>query len=150
MSAFLQQATALQHAMCKLCFAVNRTLSSIFDNKRADPTGLTALLQSTDLVGGCTLCTASCSTAPPCLSPAAQSPQDPICPTRGHPCGPNGPPLPQTASPCLTCLPFQTVLSAEGAVPCLPPHSELPAVVLLSATPSEELLREVSFCEATA
>ncbi|XP_057691786.1 S phase cyclin A-associated protein in the endoplasmic reticulum isoform X4 [Corythoichthys intestinalis] len=51
MSAFLQQASALLHSMCKLCFVVTGRGSSIFDNKRQDPTGLTALLQSTDLVG---------------------------------------------------------------------------------------------------
>uniref|UniRef100_A0A673CLF9 U1-type domain-containing protein n=1 Tax=Sphaeramia orbicularis TaxID=375764 RepID=A0A673CLF9_9TELE len=43
MSAFLQQASALLHSMCNLCF-----VSLIV---RQDPTGLTALLQSTDLVG---------------------------------------------------------------------------------------------------
>uniref|UniRef100_A0A3Q3VZ53 U1-type domain-containing protein n=1 Tax=Mola mola TaxID=94237 RepID=A0A3Q3VZ53_MOLML len=51
MSAFLQQASALLHNMCKLCFVVTGRAPSIFDNKRQDPTGLTALLQSTDLVG---------------------------------------------------------------------------------------------------
>ncbi|XP_077373041.1 S phase cyclin A-associated protein in the endoplasmic reticulum isoform X2 [Festucalex cinctus] len=51
MSAFLQQASALLYSMCKLCFVVTGRGSSIFDNKRQDPTGLTALLQSTDLVG---------------------------------------------------------------------------------------------------
>ncbi|KAM4573209.1 S phase cyclin A-associated protein in the endoplasmic reticulum isoform 3-T3 [Odontesthes bonariensis] len=51
MSAFLQQASALLHSMCKLCFVMTGRAPSIFDNKRQDPTGLTALLQSTDLVG---------------------------------------------------------------------------------------------------
>ncbi|KAM7414572.1 hypothetical protein PAMA_019404 [Pampus argenteus] len=51
MSSFLQQASALLHSMCKLCFVVTGRTTSIFDNKRQDPTGLTALLQSTDLVG---------------------------------------------------------------------------------------------------
>ncbi|XP_037622964.1 S phase cyclin A-associated protein in the endoplasmic reticulum isoform X3 [Sebastes umbrosus] len=51
MSAFLQQASALMHSMCKLCFVVTGRTPTIFDNKRQDPTGLTALLQSTDLVG---------------------------------------------------------------------------------------------------
>ncbi|XP_078024468.1 S phase cyclin A-associated protein in the endoplasmic reticulum isoform X4 [Epinephelus lanceolatus] len=51
MSAFLQHASALLHSMCKLCFVVTGRAPSIFDNKRQDPTGLTALLQSTDLVG---------------------------------------------------------------------------------------------------
>uniref|UniRef100_A0A8C6L3L9 S-phase cyclin A associated protein in the ER n=1 Tax=Nothobranchius furzeri TaxID=105023 RepID=A0A8C6L3L9_NOTFU len=51
MSAFLQQASALLHSMCKLCFVLTGRAPSIFDNKRQDPTGLAALLQSTDLVG---------------------------------------------------------------------------------------------------
>ncbi|XP_061917315.1 S phase cyclin A-associated protein in the endoplasmic reticulum isoform X4 [Entelurus aequoreus] len=51
MSAFLQQASALLHSMCKLCFVVTGRGYSIFDNKRQDPTGMTTLLQSTDLVG---------------------------------------------------------------------------------------------------
>ncbi|XP_051916389.1 S phase cyclin A-associated protein in the endoplasmic reticulum isoform X5 [Hippocampus zosterae] len=51
MSAFLQQASALLYSTCKLCFVVTGRGSTIFDNKRQDPTGLTALLQSTDLVG---------------------------------------------------------------------------------------------------
>uniref|UniRef100_A0A8C7XWC8 S-phase cyclin A-associated protein in the ER n=1 Tax=Oryzias sinensis TaxID=183150 RepID=A0A8C7XWC8_9TELE len=51
MSAFLQQASAVLHSICRLCFVVTVRPSSIFDNKRQDPTGLTALLQSTDLVG---------------------------------------------------------------------------------------------------
>ncbi|XP_068170028.1 S phase cyclin A-associated protein in the endoplasmic reticulum isoform X3 [Antennarius striatus] len=50
-SAFLQQASALLHSVCKLCFVVTGRASSIFDNKSQDPTGLTTLLQSTDLVG---------------------------------------------------------------------------------------------------
>ncbi|XP_033940356.1 S phase cyclin A-associated protein in the endoplasmic reticulum isoform X4 [Pseudochaenichthys georgianus] len=50
-SAFLQQASALLHSMCRLCFVVTGRAPSIFDNKRQDPTGLTALLRSTDLVG---------------------------------------------------------------------------------------------------
>uniref|UniRef100_A0A3P9IDR8 S-phase cyclin A-associated protein in the ER n=1 Tax=Oryzias latipes TaxID=8090 RepID=A0A3P9IDR8_ORYLA len=51
MSAFLQQASAVLHSICRLCFVVTVRPTSIFDNKRQDPTGLTALLQSTDLVG---------------------------------------------------------------------------------------------------
>ncbi|XP_028304811.1 S phase cyclin A-associated protein in the endoplasmic reticulum isoform X2 [Gouania willdenowi] len=51
MSAFLQQASALLHSLCKMCFAITGRVPNIFDNKRQDPTGLTALLQSTDLVG---------------------------------------------------------------------------------------------------
>ncbi|XP_047211276.1 S phase cyclin A-associated protein in the endoplasmic reticulum [Girardinichthys multiradiatus] len=51
MSAFLQQASSLLHRMCELCIAITGRVPNIFDNKRQDPTGLTALLQSTDLVG---------------------------------------------------------------------------------------------------
>ncbi|XP_074863020.1 S phase cyclin A-associated protein in the endoplasmic reticulum isoform X3 [Carettochelys insculpta] len=48
---FLQNATALLHGMCQLCFAVNGRSWTIFDNIRQDPTGLTTVLQATDLVG---------------------------------------------------------------------------------------------------
>ncbi|XP_058500577.1 S phase cyclin A-associated protein in the endoplasmic reticulum isoform X3 [Solea solea] len=51
MSAFLQQASALLHHMCKICFVVTGRAPYVFDNKHQDPTGLTPLLQSTDLVG---------------------------------------------------------------------------------------------------
>ncbi|NXA09785.1 SCAPE protein, partial [Sapayoa aenigma] len=48
---FLQSATAVLHGMCQLCFAVSGRSWNIFDNSRQDPTGLTAVLQATDLVG---------------------------------------------------------------------------------------------------
>ncbi|NXN16995.1 SCAPE protein, partial [Indicator maculatus] len=48
---FLENATAVLHGICQLCFAVNGRSWNIFDNTRQDPTGLTAVLQSTDLVG---------------------------------------------------------------------------------------------------
>ncbi|NWR89028.1 SCAPE protein, partial [Furnarius figulus] len=48
---FLQNATAVLHGMCQLCFAVSARSWNIFDNTRQDPTGLTAALQATDLVG---------------------------------------------------------------------------------------------------
>ncbi|NXW65006.1 SCAPE protein, partial [Eurystomus gularis] len=48
---FLQNATAVLHGICQLCFAVNGRSWNIFDNTRQDLTGLTAVLQSTDLVG---------------------------------------------------------------------------------------------------
>lgn len=51
MSSFLREASALLHSLCKLCFVVTGRAPSIFDNKRLDPTGLSSLLQSTDLVG---------------------------------------------------------------------------------------------------
>ncbi|KAM6058364.1 S phase cyclin A-associated protein in the endoplasmic reticulum [Chlamydotis macqueenii] len=50
-AAFLQNATAVLRGICQLCFAVNGRSWNIFDNTRQDPTGLTAVLQSTDLVG---------------------------------------------------------------------------------------------------
>ncbi|KAJ7405112.1 hypothetical protein BTVI_70112 [Pitangus sulphuratus] len=75
-ASFLQSATAVLHGMCQLCFAVNGSYISqckksetcelllqsgvvfarhrswnIFDSTRQDPTGLTAVLQATDLVG---------------------------------------------------------------------------------------------------
>ncbi|XP_054025043.1 S phase cyclin A-associated protein in the endoplasmic reticulum isoform X2 [Dryobates pubescens] len=48
---FLENATAVLHGICQLCFAVNGRSWNIFDNTRQDPTGLRAVLQSTDLVG---------------------------------------------------------------------------------------------------
>ncbi|XP_054883343.1 S phase cyclin A-associated protein in the endoplasmic reticulum isoform X4 [Poeciliopsis prolifica] len=51
MSAFLEQASSLLNRMCEICFVVTGRAPNIFDNKRQDPTGLTAVLQSTDLVG---------------------------------------------------------------------------------------------------
>ncbi|XP_008941419.1 PREDICTED: S phase cyclin A-associated protein in the endoplasmic reticulum isoform X1 [Merops nubicus] len=51
LASFLQNATAVLHGICQLCFAVNGRSWNIFDNTRQDLTGLTAVLQSTDLVG---------------------------------------------------------------------------------------------------
>ncbi|XP_065414484.1 S phase cyclin A-associated protein in the endoplasmic reticulum isoform X6 [Chrysemys picta bellii] len=48
---FLQNATAVLHGMCQLCFAVSGKSWPIFDNTHQDPTGLTAVLRTTDLVG---------------------------------------------------------------------------------------------------
>nr|XP_003226435.1 PREDICTED: S phase cyclin A-associated protein in the endoplasmic reticulum [Anolis carolinensis] len=50
-AAFLQNATTALHGMCELCFAVNGRSWNIFDESRQDPTGLTAALEATDLVG---------------------------------------------------------------------------------------------------
>ncbi|NXN92808.1 SCAPE protein, partial [Rhinopomastus cyanomelas] len=50
-ASFLQNATAVLHGICQLCFAVNGRSWNIFDSARQDLTGLTAVLQSTDLVG---------------------------------------------------------------------------------------------------
>ncbi|XP_071424702.1 S phase cyclin A-associated protein in the endoplasmic reticulum isoform X2 [Pithys albifrons albifrons] len=50
-ASFLQSATALLHGMCQLCCAVSGRTRNVFDSARPDPTGLTAALQATDLVG---------------------------------------------------------------------------------------------------
>ncbi|KAM7039283.1 S phase cyclin A-associated protein in the endoplasmic reticulum [Acridotheres tristis] len=50
-ASFLQNATAVLHGICQLCFAVNGRSWNVFDTARQDPTGLTAALQATDLVG---------------------------------------------------------------------------------------------------
>ncbi|XP_067871611.1 S phase cyclin A-associated protein in the endoplasmic reticulum isoform X2 [Heterodontus francisci] len=50
-ASFLQNVTALLHSTCRLCFAVVNRSQGIFENKRQDPTGLIAALQSTELVG---------------------------------------------------------------------------------------------------
>ncbi|MFT7806745.1 S phase cyclin A-associated protein in the endoplasmic reticulum isoform X1 [Arapaima gigas] len=50
MTSFLHQAVELLHSICRLCFMVTGRSSGIFD-KRQDPTGLTAVLRTTDLVG---------------------------------------------------------------------------------------------------
>nr|XP_030136913.3 S phase cyclin A-associated protein in the endoplasmic reticulum isoform X3 [Taeniopygia guttata] len=50
-ASFLQNATAVLHGMCQLCWAVSGRSCSVFDSARQDPTGLTATLQATDLVG---------------------------------------------------------------------------------------------------
>ncbi|XP_062926519.1 S phase cyclin A-associated protein in the endoplasmic reticulum isoform X1 [Mobula hypostoma] len=50
-ASFLQNVTALLHSMCRLCFNIVNRSHNIFENKRHDPTGLSAVLQSTELVG---------------------------------------------------------------------------------------------------
>ncbi|KAL1247716.1 hypothetical protein QQF64_023092, partial [Cirrhinus molitorella] len=79
MAAFLEQATAFLHGMCKLCFAVTGRSLNIFDNKRQDPTGLTTLLQSTDLVGVLHMlyCILLHSAPPDSLSAGPVGPQEP-------------------------------------------------------------------------
>nr|XP_046163638.1 S phase cyclin A-associated protein in the endoplasmic reticulum-like isoform X2 [Oncorhynchus gorbuscha] len=143
MSAFLQQATALLHAMCKLCFAVTGRSPSIFDNKRTDPTGLTALLQSTDLVGvvHTLYCILLHSSALP--EPAAQGPQEPYAPG-----------VIQVALTGLRFLnsfalldlsAFQTVLGAEGLSLAFR-HIVSSLLWYCSQHSSEELLQEVIIC----
>ncbi|KAM9572411.1 S phase cyclin A-associated protein in the endoplasmic reticulum-like isoform 6-T6 [Salvelinus alpinus] len=143
MSTFLHQATALLHAMCKLCFAVTGRSPSIFDNKRADPTGLTALLQSTDLVGvvHTLYCILLHSSSLP--EPAAQSPQEPYAPG-----------VIQVALTGLRFLnsfavldlsAFQTVLGAEGLSLAFR-HIVSSLLWYCSQHSSEELLHEVLIC----
>ncbi|XP_015494731.1 S phase cyclin A-associated protein in the endoplasmic reticulum [Parus major] len=50
-ASFLQNATAVLHGICQLCFAVSGRSWNIFDSARQDPTGLITALQATDLVG---------------------------------------------------------------------------------------------------
>nr|XP_046207162.1 S phase cyclin A-associated protein in the endoplasmic reticulum isoform X2 [Oncorhynchus gorbuscha] len=143
MSTFLHQATALLHAMCKLCFAVTGRSPSIFDNKRADPTGLTALLQSTDLVGvvHTLYCILLHSSSLP--EPAAQSPQEPYAPG-----------VIQVALTGLRFLnsfalldlsAFQAVLGAEGLSLAFR-HIVSSLLWYCSQLSSEELLQEVIIC----
>ncbi|XP_063053955.1 S phase cyclin A-associated protein in the endoplasmic reticulum [Engraulis encrasicolus] len=78
MAAFLEQAAALLYGLCKLTFTVTSRSLSIFDNKRQDPTGLTALLRSTDLVGVlhmlyCILLHGSPPPDPPAAPPSTSS-----------------------------------------------------------------------------
>uniref|UniRef100_A0A4W5NMD5 S-phase cyclin A-associated protein in the ER n=1 Tax=Hucho hucho TaxID=62062 RepID=A0A4W5NMD5_9TELE len=116
---------------------------SIFDNKRADPTGLTALLQSTDLVGvvHALYCILLHSSALP--EPAAQSPQEPYA---------SG--VIQVALTGLRFLnsfalldlsAFQTVLGAEGLSLAFR-HIVSSLLWYCSQHSSEELLHEVLIC----
>uniref|UniRef100_A0A8C3MHT3 S-phase cyclin A associated protein in the ER n=1 Tax=Geospiza parvula TaxID=87175 RepID=A0A8C3MHT3_GEOPR len=50
-ASFLQSATAVLHGMCQLCWALSGRCCSVFDSGRQEPTGLSAALQATDLVG---------------------------------------------------------------------------------------------------
>ncbi|KAJ8248775.1 hypothetical protein GJAV_G00227600 [Gymnothorax javanicus] len=142
MAAFLQQATALLHSMCRLCFAVTGRAPCIFGSKRPDPTGLTALLQSTDLVG--VLHTLYCillhGSAP---EPASAGPQD------GYP-----PAVIQVALQgvrflnsfaLLDLTAFQSVLGAEGLSLAFR-HIVGSLLWYCSQRPSEELLHEVIIC----
>ncbi|KAM6960609.1 S phase cyclin A-associated protein in the endoplasmic reticulum [Aplochiton taeniatus] len=142
MSAFLQQASALLHGMCKLCFAVTGRSPSIFDNKRADPTGLTALLQSTDLVGvvHTLYCILLHSTLPEPAAPAAQEPY--------------APGVIQVALQGLRFLnsfalldlsAFQSVLGAEGLSLAFR-HIVSSLLWYCSQHSSDELLHEVIIC----
>ncbi|XP_035251605.1 S phase cyclin A-associated protein in the endoplasmic reticulum isoform X3 [Anguilla anguilla] len=142
MAAFLQQATALLHSMCRLYFAVTGRAPSVFDNKRQDPTGLTALLRSTDLVG--VLHTLYCillhGSAP---EPASAGPQE------GYP-----PAVIQVALQgvrflnsfaLLDLTAFQSVLGAEGLSLAFR-HIVGSLLWYCSQRPSEDLLHEVIVC----
>ncbi|XP_029431088.1 S phase cyclin A-associated protein in the endoplasmic reticulum isoform X2 [Rhinatrema bivittatum] len=50
-ASFLQSAASMLHGMCRLCFAVTARSWNIFESPRQDPSGLTGVLQSSDLVG---------------------------------------------------------------------------------------------------
>ncbi|XP_056137594.1 S phase cyclin A-associated protein in the endoplasmic reticulum [Lampris incognitus] len=148
MSAFLQRASALLHSMCRLCFSVTARSTSIFDNKRQDPTGLTALLQSTDLVGvvHTLYCILLHSTLP---EPAAQSPQG-----LQNPQEPYAPGVIQVALQGIRFLnsfalldlsAFQSVLGAEGLSLAFR-HIVSSLLWYCSQHSSEELLHEVIIC----
>uniref|UniRef100_A0A668UA65 C2H2-type domain-containing protein n=1 Tax=Oreochromis aureus TaxID=47969 RepID=A0A668UA65_OREAU len=141
MSAFLQQASALLHSMCKLCFVVTGRAPSIFDNKRQDPTGLTALLQSTDLVG--VVHTLYCILLHSFLPESASQSQEPY-----------GPGVIQVALQGIRFLnsfalldlsAFQSVLGAEGLSLAFR-HIVSSLLWYCTQQSSEELLHEVIIC----
>ncbi|KAK2842269.1 hypothetical protein Q5P01_012469 [Channa striata] len=141
MCAFLQQASALLHSMCRLCFVVTARAPSIFDNKRQDPTGLTALLQSTDLVG--VVHTLYCILLHSFLPESASHSQEPY-----------GPGVIQVALQGIRFLnsfalldlcAFQSVLGAEGLSLAFR-HIVSSLLWYCSQHSSEELLHEVIIC----
>ncbi|XP_072241941.1 S phase cyclin A-associated protein in the endoplasmic reticulum isoform X4 [Leuresthes tenuis] len=141
MSAFLQQASALLHSMCKLCFVITGRAPSIFDNKRQDPTGLTALLQSTDLVG--VVHTLYCILLHSFLPESASQSQEPY-----------GPGVIQVALQGIRFLnsfalldlsAFQSVLGAEGLSLAFR-HIVSSLLWYCTQHSSEELLHEVIIC----
>ncbi|KAM9377241.1 S phase cyclin A-associated protein in the endoplasmic reticulum isoform 1-T1 [Pholidichthys leucotaenia] len=141
MSAFLQQASALLHSMCKLCFVVTGRAPSIFDNKRQDPTGLMALLQSTDLVG--VVHTLYCILLHSFLPESSSQSQEPY-----------GPGVIQVALQGIRFLnsfalldlsAFQSVLGAEGLSLAFR-HIVSSLLWYCTQQSSEELLHEVIVC----
>ncbi|XP_052454177.1 S phase cyclin A-associated protein in the endoplasmic reticulum isoform X5 [Carassius gibelio] len=145
MAAFLEQATAFLHGLCKLCFAVTGRSLSVFDNKRQDPTGLTALLQSTDLVGVLHMlyCTLLHSALPDSLSAGPVGPQEPYSPA-----------VIQVALQGLRFLntfalldlsAFQCVLGAEGLSLAFR-HIVSSLLWYCSQHSAEELLHELIIC----
>ncbi|NP_001116519.1 S phase cyclin A-associated protein in the endoplasmic reticulum [Danio rerio] len=145
MAAFLEQATAFLHGLCKLCFAVTGRSLSVFDNKRQDPTGLTALLQSTDLVGVLHMLY--------CILLHSAPPE----PLSGGPAGPQGPysaTVIQVALQGLRFLntfslldlsAFQGVLGAEGLSLAFR-HIVSSLLWFCSQQSSEDLLHELIIC----
>ncbi|KAJ3595934.1 hypothetical protein NHX12_002343, partial [Muraenolepis orangiensis] len=145
MSAFLQHASAVLHGFCRLCFAVTARSTNIFDNKRQDPTGLTALLQSTDLVGvvHTLYCILLHSYLPDASSQCAQGSQEPYAPG-----------VIQVALQGIRFLnrfallhisAFQSVLGAEGLSLALR-HIVSSLLWYCSQHSSPELLHEVIIC----
>ncbi|XP_056307333.1 S phase cyclin A-associated protein in the endoplasmic reticulum isoform X3 [Danio aesculapii] len=145
MAAFLEQATAFLHGLCKLCFAVTGRSLGVFDNKRQDPTGLTALLQSTDLVGVLHMLY--------CILLHSAPPE----PLSGGPAGPQGPysaTVIQVALQGLRFLntfslldlsAFQGVLGAEGLSLAFR-HIVSSLLWFCSQQSSEDLLHELIIC----
>ncbi|TSM52313.1 S phase cyclin A-associated protein in the endoplasmic reticulum [Bagarius yarrelli] len=146
MSAFLEQATALLFALCKLCFAVTGRSSSIFDNKRQDPTGLTALLQNTDLVGVLHMlyCILLHSTVPEAQSGSMASLQEPYSPAVVQ-VALQGLRFLNTFAALLDLTAFQTVLGSEGLSLAFR-HIVSSLLWYCSQNSSEELLHEVIIC----
>ncbi|XP_056454422.1 S phase cyclin A-associated protein in the endoplasmic reticulum isoform X3 [Gadus chalcogrammus] len=145
MSAFLQQASAMLHGYCRLCFAVTARSTSIFDNKRQDGTGLTALLQHTELVGvvHSLYCILLHSYLPDASSQAPHGPQEPYAPG-----------VIQVALQGVRFLnsfallhlsAFQSVLGAEGLSLAFR-HIVSSLLWYCSQHSSEELLHEVIIC----
>ncbi|XP_077067262.1 S phase cyclin A-associated protein in the endoplasmic reticulum isoform X5 [Siphateles boraxobius] len=145
MAAFLEQATSFLHGMCKLSFGMTGRSLSIFDNKRQDPTGLTALLQSTDLVGVLHMlyCILLHSAPPEPLSVVPTGPQ-----------GPYSSVVIQVALQGLRFLntfalldlsAFQCVLGAEGLSLAFR-HIVSSLLWYCSQQSSEELLHELIIC----
>uniref|UniRef100_A0A672IF17 C2H2-type domain-containing protein n=1 Tax=Salarias fasciatus TaxID=181472 RepID=A0A672IF17_SALFA len=141
MSSFLQQASALLHSMCKLCFVVTGRSPGSFDNKRQDPTGLTALLQSTDLVG--VVHTLYCILLHSFVPESALQSQEPYAPS-----------VIQVALQGIRFLnsfalldlsAFQSVLGAEGLSLAFR-HIVSSLLWYCTQHPAEELLHEVIIC----
>uniref|UniRef100_A0A3Q2TYQ1 S-phase cyclin A-associated protein in the ER n=1 Tax=Fundulus heteroclitus TaxID=8078 RepID=A0A3Q2TYQ1_FUNHE len=141
MCAFLQQASSLLTKMCKLCIVVTGRVPNIFDNKRQDPTGLTALLQSTDLVG--VVHTLYCILLHSFVPESASQTQEPY-----------GPGVIQVAIHGIRFLnsfaildlsAFQSVLGAEGLSLAFR-HIVSSLLWYCTQHSSEELLHEVIIC----